>query len=143
MSAAMGGPFGPNFLQPAGNYPSDTFPRPPDLGYAPSIVDATGLGDGGGAGIMGNGADADCNSGIIAFSFGINPAASGTITIQWPAEAIVDYGAEPFNFFAPFANFVMVVTQGNPVVINWSISGGGPPLPNRSWQIVYQWANAV
>jgi hypothetical protein len=143
MSASTGGPFGPNFVQPAGNWPADTFPRPPDLGYAPAIVDFTGLGDGGGAGIVGNGADADCNSGAIAFNFGINPASSGTITIVWPPDAIVDYGSEPFNFFAPFLNFLMVVTQGNPVIIQWSIGSGNPPEPNRSWRIVYQWANQV
>jgi hypothetical protein len=81
--------------------------RPPDQGNAPLVGDVTGLGTGGGVGL---GMNADSSFGNIRLSVGLNPAASGSMSLFWPVAPPA--AANGISFTADWATLVQAAAAG-------------------------------
>jgi hypothetical protein len=106
--------------------------RQPDLGSPPIVVGVTGFGGSGGAFIRNNGSAADQSQGLVVIHCGINPAASGTIVLNFP--------------IAPGARYWLGCdwaalgqsSAGNVLTITWTATRA--LLPNERFHLAYQWA---
>lgn len=110
--------------------------RQPDLKQAPSVVTTTGLGTGGGAGIVNEGSDADQSQGLIRLQVGLSPASSGTCPIRFP----IAPGAGQYRIFADWATLTPTVSV-NQLLIAWTATR--PLIPGEEVTIAYQWANST
>lgn len=66
--------------------------RQPFLGHTPTILQAVGFGNGGGASIANSGSDADWSQGLVRIKVGLNPLTVATIAIQFPASVTIASG---------------------------------------------------
>lgn len=112
--------------------------RPVDQGNPPRVATAVGFGAGGGAFIRNQGGDADAAQGLVVCRFGLGAAVSGTVTLQFPQATPAAAG----GMFCAAAWASLVVTQGNPLTIAWTVAGN-PIGPGEHHAIAYQWNNPV
>jgi hypothetical protein len=105
---------------------------PPGQLNIPAVVTATGLGNGG-ASVAGG---SDSASGTVHVWAGIGAGSSGAITLRWPVA--VPAAAQGVFVAADWAT--LVVTQGNPLVINWT-AAATLKANSRPHRLSYQWNN--
>lgn len=119
---------GDHFIRPGRNYPPPSI-RPPDKGGIPGVAAISGFGTGGGAGITQASGISDAAKGHVAIRVGANPAAAGTLSLNFPAPYAASYwvGAE-------WA--ALVPTQGNPLAIAWTATR--PLVPGELVLLAYE-----
>lgn len=108
-----------------------------DQGGAPAVAVAAGFGQGGGASVTNQGRDPDRSQGLIECRVGLAPAASGSVSLQFPAAAPAAAG----GFFCAADWAALTVTQANPLAIAWTATRA--LVPGEYVNIAYQWRGSV
>lgn len=114
--------------------PPASYTRQPYLGQPPMVSALIGFGTGSGAGIQNNGGDADQSQGLIAIRVGLNPAATGTVGLNFPAGIV---GGQ-YVFMADWATGVPAAPAGNNINVTWTATR--PLVPGELLLVAYQWA---
>lgn len=113
--------------------PPVAYTRQPYLGSPPQVVGITGLGAGSGAYVTNNGSDADQSQGLVALRVGLTPAATGTLSLTYPA------GIPAFGYFyaADWASVSVTGGGGNNTTLTWTANR--PLVSGELLLLAYQW----
>ena len=122
------GLFGDSFTRPDREAAQFTR-RPPDRGNAPLIAGSTGFGTASGATVTSRHGLADQARGTVAIRIGANPAAAGTLTLDFPA------GVPAGGYFVAAEWAALFVTEGPPFLIDWIASR--PLVPGEVVLLAY------
>lgn len=114
--------------------PPVAFVRQPYLGSPPQVVTITGLGNGSGAFILNQGADADQSQGLVALRVGLAPASTGTLTLFFPVAPV----ANQYIWLADWATLGALTVSVNNLSAGWTASR--PLVTGELLLLAYQWA---
>jgi len=113
--------------------PPNAYIRQPYLGSPPQVVSVSGFGTGAGGFVLNNGSDADQSQGLVAIKVGLNPAASGSVSLYFPIAPV----ANQYVVFADWSLPITPTVSVNNLLLGWS--GSRPLVSGEQLLLAYQW----